>query len=398
MSRRRWPTPGGWCTSCAHQPWTNSAWSPPCASRQPAWGWTARASRCRWRRRTGWTGCPPRWRWPPTGSRLRRWPMPVGTRRPVAARCAWPWRTGCASRYATTAGACPPIRLTGSGWRRCGNARPSWAAGARSRRPPTGGLASAHGFRWLLMAGERLRVLVADDHPVFRSGLRTTITAMPGVEVVGEAATGLQAVALVRQLRPDLVVMDLHMPELDGIEATRRILDHDPTVAVLVLTMLEDDDSVFAALQAGARGYLLKGADHDDITRAVQAVAQGEAIFGPAVAGRVLGLLRLRPSPHALAGPGRAHRPRAGGPGAAGRRSSQRGYRPAAISQPQDRPQLHLQHLRQAPGGLARRGHRAGTRTGTGRRHPLTLGRFRTAVPVRSGRRSLPPGHPGSAS
>ena len=138
------------------------------------------------------------------------------------------------------------------------------------------------------MAGEGLRVLVADDHPVFRAGLRTTITAMPGVEVVGEAATGLQAVALVHQLRPDLVVMDLHMPELDGIEATRRILDHDPTVAVLVLTMLEDDDSVFAALQAGARGYLLKGADHDDITRAVQAVTQGEAIFGPAVASRVL--------------------------------------------------------------------------------------------------------------
>jgi DNA-binding NarL/FixJ family response regulator len=138
------------------------------------------------------------------------------------------------------------------------------------------------------MAGERLRVLVADDHPLFRAGLRTTITAMPGVEVVGEAATGLQAVALAHRLRPDLVVMDLHMPELDGIQATRRILDHDPTVAVLVLTMLEDDDSVFAALQAGARGYLLKGADHDDITRAVQAVAQGEAIFGPAVAARVL--------------------------------------------------------------------------------------------------------------
>src|SRR5215211_7967385 len=265
MSRRRWPTPGGWCTSCAHQPWTNSAWSPPCASRQPAWGWTARASRCRWRRRTGWTGCPPRWRWPPTGSRLRRWPMPVGTPRPVAARCAWPWRTGCASRYATTAGACPPIRLTGSGWRRCGSARASWAAGARSRRPPTGGPASAPGFRWLLMTGERLRVLQAD--------------------------------ALVRQLRPDLVVMDLHMPELDGIEATRRILDHDPTVAVLVLTMLEDDDSVFAALQAGARGYLLKGADHDDITRAVQAVAQGEAIFGPAVASRVLAYFAFARSP-----------------------------------------------------------------------------------------------------
>jgi DNA-binding NarL/FixJ family response regulator len=138
------------------------------------------------------------------------------------------------------------------------------------------------------MAGERLRVLVADDHPVFRAGLRTTISAMQDVEVVGEAASGLQAVTLARQLRPELVGMDLHMPELDGIQATRRILDQNPAVAVLVLTMLEDDDSVFAALQAGARGYLLKGADHNDITRAIQAVAQGEAIFGPAVASRVL--------------------------------------------------------------------------------------------------------------
>jgi DNA-binding NarL/FixJ family response regulator len=138
------------------------------------------------------------------------------------------------------------------------------------------------------MPAERLRVLVADDHPVFRSGLHTTMAALEDVEVVGEAATGLEAVTAARELRPDLIVMDLHMPELNGIEATRRILQHHPQTAVLVLTMLEDDESVFAALQAGARGYLLKGADHNDIARAIRGVAQGEAIFGPAIAGRVL--------------------------------------------------------------------------------------------------------------
>jgi DNA-binding NarL/FixJ family response regulator len=154
------------------------------------------------------------------------------------------------------------------------------------------------------MSAERLRVLVADDHPMFRSGLRATIDSMEGVEVVGEAATGTQTVRAARELRPDLIVMDLHMPELDGIQATRRILDHNPTVAVLVLTMLEDHDSVFAAMQAGARGYLLKGADHDDITRAVRGVAHGEVIFGPAVAGQVLAFFSsARPAPPSPAFP-----------------------------------------------------------------------------------------------
>jgi DNA-binding NarL/FixJ family response regulator len=135
---------------------------------------------------------------------------------------------------------------------------------------------------------EPLRVLVADDHPVFRDGLRALLAATPETEPVGEAATGEEAVAATLELQPDVVVMDLHMPSLNGIEATRQIVATSPHVAVLVLTMLEDDESVFAAMRAGARGYLLKGAGQDEIARAIQAVASGEAIFGPAIAERVL--------------------------------------------------------------------------------------------------------------
>jgi DNA-binding NarL/FixJ family response regulator len=135
---------------------------------------------------------------------------------------------------------------------------------------------------------EPIRVVVADDHPLFRDGLRGLLASRDGFEVVGEAASGEEAVAVAVSAVPDVVVMDLHMPGLNGIHATRRIVAASPHTAVLVLTMFSDDDSVFAAMRAGARGYLLKGADHDDITRAVQAVAQGEAIFGPAVASRVL--------------------------------------------------------------------------------------------------------------
>jgi DNA-binding NarL/FixJ family response regulator len=135
---------------------------------------------------------------------------------------------------------------------------------------------------------EQLRVLVADDHPVFRDGLHALLTAAPDVEVIGEAATGEEAVASTLERQPDVVVMDLHMPALNGIEATRQIVATSPHIAVLVLTMLEDDESVFAAMRAGARGYLLKGAGQDEILRGVRAVASGEAIFGPAIAERVL--------------------------------------------------------------------------------------------------------------
>jgi DNA-binding NarL/FixJ family response regulator len=136
-----------------------------------------------------------------------------------------------------------------------------------------------------------LRVLIADDHPMFRAGLRTTLELAEGIEPVGEVATGLEAVAAVAELQPDVVVMDLHMPELNGIEATRRIVSDRPGTGVVVLTMFEDDDSVFAAMRAGARGYLLKGANPDEIERAIAAVARGEAIFGPAVAQRVIEFL-----------------------------------------------------------------------------------------------------------
>jgi DNA-binding NarL/FixJ family response regulator len=138
------------------------------------------------------------------------------------------------------------------------------------------------------MSAERLRVLLADDHPVIRDGLRTILGAEADLDVVGEAAGGDQAVELAMELQPDVVIMDIQMPRLDGIEATQRIVAASPHVAVLVLTMFEDDDSVFAAMRAGARGYLLKGAVQAEIVRAIRAVAGGEAIFGPAVAQRVI--------------------------------------------------------------------------------------------------------------
>jgi DNA-binding NarL/FixJ family response regulator len=133
-----------------------------------------------------------------------------------------------------------------------------------------------------------IRVLVADDHPAFRRGLELMLADVEDVELVGQADTGARLLELVAELAPDVVLMDLRMPELDGIEATRRITADDPAPAVVVLTMFEDDDSVFAAMRAGARGYLLKGAEQEEIVRAVRAGAAGEAIFGPSVASRVI--------------------------------------------------------------------------------------------------------------
>jgi DNA-binding NarL/FixJ family response regulator len=138
---------------------------------------------------------------------------------------------------------------------------------------------------------ETIRVLLVDDHPVFRHGLRALLASLGIVDVVGEGASGEDAVELAQQLRPDVVVMDLHMPGLGGVDATRRITAAMPGIGVLVLTMFDDDDSVFAAMRAGARGYLVKGADTPDVIRAITAVAEGEAIFGPSVATRVLAFL-----------------------------------------------------------------------------------------------------------
>jgi DNA-binding NarL/FixJ family response regulator len=135
---------------------------------------------------------------------------------------------------------------------------------------------------------EPIRVLVADDHPVFRYGMRAILGAEPDTELVGEATDGEEVVALAAELRPNVILMDLNMPEVNGIEATRQILEKNPQIGILMLTMFEDDDSIFAAMRAGARGYVLKGADGAETLRAVRAVASGEAIFGPTIARRLV--------------------------------------------------------------------------------------------------------------
>jgi DNA-binding NarL/FixJ family response regulator len=134
---------------------------------------------------------------------------------------------------------------------------------------------------------ERIRVVLADDHPVFRHGLRAILTATPDTEVVGEASTGEQAVELAIEHDPDVVVMDLTMPGLNGVEATRLLIAERPDANVLVVTMFDDTQSVLAAVRAGARGYILKGADGDDVLRAIRAAAHGEAIFSPTAAHRL---------------------------------------------------------------------------------------------------------------
>jgi DNA-binding NarL/FixJ family response regulator len=137
------------------------------------------------------------------------------------------------------------------------------------------------------MSVDPIRVLIADDHPLFRDGLRVLLEATPDTELVGEATDGEESVELAQRLVPDVVLMDLRMPSLGGVEATRQILSTDPNVGILVVTMVEDDDSVFAAMRAGARGYLLKGADKDETLTAIRAVARGEAVFGPGIARRL---------------------------------------------------------------------------------------------------------------
>jgi len=136
-------------------------------------------------------------------------------------------------------------------------------------------------------ANEPIRILIADDHPIFRFGMRTLLTAMADMTVVGEAVTGEEAIQLTETLLPDLVLMDIHMPGINGIEATARIRTQHPRTAILIVTML-DDDSVFAAMRAGARGYLLKGAEPAETLRAIRAVASGEAIFSPGAAKYVM--------------------------------------------------------------------------------------------------------------
>ena len=141
-----------------------------------------------------------------------------------------------------------------------------------------------------------IRVLIADDHPLFRGGLRALLESIADTEVVGEAATGEEAVEIAMALAPDVVVMDINMPGLNGIDATRRIVDESDQVKVLVMTMHDDDEAVFAAIRAGARGYQLKGAAQDETLRAIRSVANGEAIFGPGVADRLRRFLATPPA------------------------------------------------------------------------------------------------------
>jgi DNA-binding NarL/FixJ family response regulator len=138
------------------------------------------------------------------------------------------------------------------------------------------------------MNSDPIRVLIVDDHAPFRAGLRALLTSVPEMEVAGEAENGNDAILGATSLQPDVILMDIQIPGMNGIEATRLIHQSHPHIGVIVLTMFEDDDSVFAAMRAGARGYLLKGADQAEILRAIHSVRNGEALFGPGIARRLI--------------------------------------------------------------------------------------------------------------
>ena len=152
----------------------------------------------------------------------------------------------------------------------------------------------------------RIRVLVADDHPVVREGLCSMLSREHDIEVVGEAQNGREAIQKAGELQPDIVLMDLRMPEIDGIEAMRQIKGEHPQVKFIILTTYDSDEYIFRGIEAGARGYLLKDAPRSELFRAVRAVNKGESLIEPAIAGRVLDRLtelsRQTPSPDALSG------------------------------------------------------------------------------------------------
>ena len=135
---------------------------------------------------------------------------------------------------------------------------------------------------------KKIRVLIADDHALFREGVRTLLNAFPDIEVVGEAGDGEAAIIEVKKTQPDVLLMDINMPGVNGLDALRPILNSQPDLGIIMVTMLEDDASVFAAMKAGARGYILKGAHHEDVLQAIRTVAGGQAVFGPAVASRIM--------------------------------------------------------------------------------------------------------------
>jgi len=134
---------------------------------------------------------------------------------------------------------------------------------------------------------EPITILIADDHTLFRDGLKALFDSVVDMAVIGEAANGAEAIAQAEQLQPDVLLMDIQMPNTNGIEATRQVVQTSPHIGIIIVTMFEDDDSVFAAMRAGARGYVLKGADQEEMLRAIHAVARGEALFGPAIAARL---------------------------------------------------------------------------------------------------------------
>lgn len=143
---------------------------------------------------------------------------------------------------------------------------------------------------------DAIRLVIADDHRFYREGVRMMLRAVPQMNVVGEAASGEEAIAQAVQHHPDVVLMDMKMPGINGIEASRRMLQQFPQTGILVVTMFDDDDIVFAAMRAGARGYLLKDADQDELIRAITAVHRGEAIFSPMIAQRMIHYFRALPS------------------------------------------------------------------------------------------------------
>lgn len=158
---------------------------------------------------------------------------------------------------------------------------------------------------------DSLRILIVDDHALFRSGMTGLLRTTPDMQVVGAAIDGNEAIAMAATLQPDLILMDLHMPGMSGIEATRRILQASPNIRVLVVTMFEDEHSVSMALRAGAHGYMLKDADEDELLRAIRAVGSGEAIFSPSIARRLLNFFSLpQPSPASQNLPGLAEQER----------------------------------------------------------------------------------------
>ena len=150
---------------------------------------------------------------------------------------------------------------------------------------------------------EPITILIADDHTLFRDGLKALFGSVADTVVIGEATTGAEAILQAELHQPDVILMDIQMPDLNGIEATRQIVRTSPHIGVIIVTMFEDNESLFAAMRAGARGYVLKGADQDEMLRAIRAVARGEALFGPAIAARLMSFFQPMPSLAAAAFP-----------------------------------------------------------------------------------------------